>query len=238
MKIILFGYGKMGKTIERLAQQAGHEIALRLSSNDQPDAAQLRAAAADVAIEFTTPEAAYDNLRLCIEAGLPVVSGTTGWLERKAELEAFCKARHGAFFYAANFSIGVNIFFALNRYLAGLMSRFPQYEPALEETHHLQKKDAPGGTAIRLAEDLIEQFPAKEKWVKGVADNPKELSVISHREGSVPGTHILRWRSGEDEVELTHRAFSREGFAAGALRAAEWLQGRKGCFGMSDLLGL
>ncbi len=238
MKIILFGYGKMGKTIERLAQQAGHEIVLRLNSSDQPDVAQLRATAADVAIEFTTPEAAYDNLRLCIEAGLPVVSGTTGWLERKAELEAFCKARQGAFFYAANFSIGVNIFFALNRYLAGLMSRFPQYEPALEEIHHLQKKDAPSGTAIHLAEDLIEHFPGKEKWVKGVAADPNELSVISKREGSVPGTHILRWRSGEDEMELTHRAFSREGFAAGALRAAEWLQGREGCFGMKDLLGL
>ncbi len=238
MKIVLFGYGKMGKAIEQAALAPGHEIVLKIGREDHPTTDLLRASGADVVIEFTRPEAAYDNLRLCLEAGLPVVSGTTGWLERKAELEAFCHEKNGAFFYAANFSVGVNLFFALNRYLAGLMGRFPQYRPKLEETHHLEKKDAPSGTAIRLAEELIGQFPALQKWVKGEEAAAGELPVISHREGRVPGTHTILWRSEEDEIELTHRAFSREGFARGALRAAEWLQGKKGCFGMDDLLGL
>ncbi len=238
MRIGLLGYGKMGKAIEQLAMQLGHEVVLRVHSASPLSEDMLFEAKPDVCIEFSRPEKAFDHIRICLEAGVPVVSGTTGWLERKPELEELCRNVGGAFFYAANFSIGVNVFFALNRYLAKLMKGLPQYEPSLEEIHHVHKLDAPSGTAIHLAEELIKYFPGKKRWVKGQAAGEDELAVVSHRKGEVAGTHIVRWRSEEDELVLTHWAFSRKGFALGALRAAEWLQGRKGCFGMEDMLNI
>ncbi len=238
MKIALLGYGKMGKAVEKEALAVGHEVVLRINSRSLLSKELLLSSQAEVAIEFSRPEVAFEQLKLCLEAGLPVVSGTTGWLEKKPALEALCQARGGAFFYASNFSLGVNLFFAVNRYLAKLMSRIEGYEVSIEEMHHIHKLDAPSGTAVRLAEDLLQHLGHKKRWVKGKTSDVESLSVISRREGEVPGVHLVRYLSAEDELLLKHEAFSRQGFARGALLAAEWLRGRRGCFGMEDLLGL
>jgi 4-hydroxy-tetrahydrodipicolinate reductase len=238
MRIALLGYGKMGKAVEALALAGGHEIVLKISSGNLLGLATGNLAGADVAIEFSRPESAFENIRLCLESGVPVVSGTTGWLERFGEARSLCLDRGGALLYASNFSIGVNIFFALNRFLAGLMDKQPSYEVGVEEIHHLQKLDAPSGTAITIAEDILERLARKEKWVNRQAAGPSELPVISIRKGQVPGTHTVSYVSAIDSISIRHEAYSREGFARGALMAAEWVIGKKGCFGMRDMLGI
>ncbi len=237
MKIALLGYGKMGRAIDGLAEGAGAEVVLRV---DSTGAAALTAGAlqlADVAIEFSRPEHAFGNIRLCLEAGVPVVCGTTGWLHRLEEAQMLCNRLGGALFYASNFSIGVNIFFALNRYLAQLIAQRPQYGVEIEEIHHTQKLDAPSGTAITLAEALLEQLPGKERWVGKAPAGQGELLIRSRREGNIPGTHQVSYSSAIDSITIRHEAHSREGFARGALEAARWLVGRQGVFGMKDMLG-
>lgn len=236
MKIALIGYGKMGRTIERLALNAGHEIVLRTGSEITVEALNTALAAADVAIEFTRPEAAFQNVSACLEAGIPVVCGTTGWSDRMGPIHQRCNEKGGAFFYASNFSIGVHLFFELNRRLAHLMNVHPHYEVRLEETHHIHKLDAPSGTAVTLAGDIVDILKRKRAWVKGETNDAGLLPVISHRKDEVPGTHIVQYASTIDSLSIRHEAHSREGFASGALLAAQWLIGKKGCFSMNDLL--
>ena len=219
MKILLVGYGKMGKTIEKIALQRGHTIVGRVDveSNDSIKPG------ADVAIEFTQPGAAVNNIKNCIEAGIPVVSGTTGWLEHLDEVKIVVAKNNGAFFYASNYSLGVNIFFKLNEYLAKLMSNQEAYTVSIDETHHTQKKDAPSGTAITIREGIVKYHPA-------------EIPINSFRVDPAPGTHVVKYKSAIDDIEITHTAHSREGFALGAVLVAEWIQDRKGYLTMSDFL--
>lgn len=232
MKIALIGYGKMGKMIEELAKARNHTIVV-VDLND--DINILSAEKPDVAIEFTTPEAAPDNISACLRMGIPVVSGTTGWLDRKPALDELCRQNNGAFFYASNYSLGVNIFFRLNAFLARTMSGRPEYQADINEIHHTQKKDSPSGTAITLAEELIANNPDYSSWsmtTRGTGIIP----ISAERIDPYPGTHRVRYRSRIDDLEITHTAHSREGFAAGALAVAEWMPGRKGVLGMSDFL--
>ncbi|MBK6621443.1 MAG: 4-hydroxy-tetrahydrodipicolinate reductase [Saprospirales bacterium] len=235
MKIALLGYGKMGRIIESLAPDEGGQVVLRVDRDNLQDLDQLNTA--DVAIEFSQPESAPGNILRCLEAGVPVVCGTTGWTGRLEEIKEYCDSKGGAFFYASNFSIGVNVFFALNRFLAERMNQWPTYDVKLEEIHHTQKLDAPSGTAITLAGDIIRRLDRKEKWVNGETSDEKELPILSRRVDPAPGTHRVIYSSAIDEIEIRHEAFSREGFARGALKAARWIIGRKGCFGMDDMLG-
>ncbi|WP_421830682.1 4-hydroxy-tetrahydrodipicolinate reductase [Larkinella sp.] len=237
MKILLLGYGKMGKTIEQIALNRGHEIAGRIDVNNRADLDALGKEDVDVAIEFSSPEAALDNVRDCLKRGWPVVCGTTGWLEHRAEIEELCRQQHGAFFYASNYSIGVNLFFRLNKILARFMKGYPSYHVSMTEVHHTEKKDAPSGTAITLAEGIIEQISTKKRWVNDVDSQPDAVLIESLREGTVPGTHVVRYDSEVDTIEIKHVAHSRQGFALGALTAGEWLVGKEGVFGMEDLLG-
>jgi len=238
MKIGLLGYGKMGRAIEEIARAEGDEIVLRVDVNNAKDIGPEELKACEVLIEFTRPEAAFDNIRMALEAGVPIVSGTTGWLDRWPEVRRLCEAREGAFFYASNFSLGVNILFALNRYLARLMNERPEYEVALKEIHHIHKRDAPSGTAVTLAEGILQQLDRKTRWTLEAGPGPEDIGITAIREDEVPGTHEVRYRSGIDTLYLRHEAHSREGFARGALLAARWLPGRQGVFGMQDLLGL
>ena len=232
----------MGKTIERLAQDKGHEIALKIDKEQTVAIDELKKV--DVAIEFSRPEAAVNNLKTCIQANVPVVSGTTGWLEHWQEVENECLENKAAFFYASNFSIGVNIFFELNKKLAQLMNNQQSYQLQLEEIHHTQKLDAPSGTAITIAEGILEYTEQFNQWylqeaVEGsIAPAQGNFPIISKREGMVPGTHIVKYESSIDLLEIKHEAKGREGFASGAILAAEWLIGKKGVFGMQDLLNL
>jgi 4-hydroxy-tetrahydrodipicolinate reductase len=237
MKIALIGYGKMGKAIEQIAQQQGHEVVLRIDVNNTTDFTPENLRKADVAIEFTRPETAFENLKKCLEAGVPVVVGTTGWLQHLEEAKACCAQHNGALFHSSNYSIGVNIFFAVNRYLAQMMSAHPQYEVRMAETHHTQKLDAPSGTAITLAEGILGQIDRKKQWVNQKAESSDELSILSYRVDPAPGTHEIFYESEIDSIEIRHTAHSREGFASGAVQAAVWLVSKKGVFGMSDLLG-
>jgi 4-hydroxy-tetrahydrodipicolinate reductase len=238
MKIALIGYGKMGKAIEAIATAKGHEIVHRIDLNSQHLLEKEHLGQADVAIEFTTPETAYSNILKCFEANVPVVCGTTGWLEKLPEIKAQCLEKHQAFLYASNFSVGVNIFFEINKRLAELMASQPQYDVQMEEIHHTQKKDAPSGTAITLAEQILEKLGRKTGWVNKAADRPESLSIISKREDPAPGTHSITYTSEIDDISITHTAHSREGFAAGAVVAATWLFGKKGIFTMKDVLDL
>ncbi len=237
MKIALLGYGKMGKTIEPLALQNGHEIVLKIYADNQDKLTLENVKQADVVIEFTQPEAVVDNLTLCFQAGVPVVSGTTGWLERFPEVKAACTKAGGAFFYASNFSIGVNIFMAVSQHLAKLMNEQLQYDVAINEIHHTEKLDAPSGTAITLAEGILENLQRKTSWKNVATAEPEVLPILSERIENVPGTHMINYQSDVDTIEIKHTAHSRQGFAQGALAAAEWLVGKKGIFGMTDLLG-
>jgi 4-hydroxy-tetrahydrodipicolinate reductase len=192
----------------------------------------------DVAIEFTQPQSVVSNLKVCIEKGIPVVCGTTGWGNDQPEVEHFCKEKNGTLLYSSNFSLGVNIFFKLNEYLARIMDRYPQYEVAIDETHHTQKKDAPSGTAISLADGVIKNLNRKKEWVLETTENPEALVIKSFRIDPAPGTHVVKYKSAVDDVEITHTAHSREGFALGAVLVAEWLAGKKGVFTMDDFLKL
>ncbi len=237
MKIALIGYGKMGKTIEVLAEADGHEIVLKIDQDNYDELTREHLQRADVAIEFTRPESAYSNIVACIKAGVPVISGTTAWLDQYEEVVQVCKAEGGAFFYASNYSIGVNILFAINRQLAKLMNDQAQYEVSMEEIHHTAKLDAPSGTAITLAEGIIEQVERKDDWVNDENSGTNELSIISKRIDPAPGTHVIQYSSVIDTITLSHEAHTRAGFARGALAAALWLVGKKGVFGMKDMLG-
>jgi 4-hydroxy-tetrahydrodipicolinate reductase len=237
MKIILLGYGKMGKAIEKEALSQGHEVVLTVDEHNSATITLSDLQQADVAIEFSRPEAAFDNLQRCIDAGLPVVSGTTGWLDRMETLKSYCEEKGGAFLYASNFSIGVNLFFQLNKTLTKLMAAHTQYLPRMEEIHHTQKLDAPSGTAITLAKGLLENYPARSYWTLDPSTDEHALVISAKRIDLVPGTHTISWDSEVDSIEIKHTAHSRKGFVVGALLAAEWLVGKKGCFGMEDVLG-
>ncbi len=229
----------MGRAIESLALEEDVEIAWRITRENRAHATPERLRQADVVIEFSRPEAAFDNVMLCLTAGVPVVSGTTGWLEAMPEAEAFCRKNEGAMLWASNFSVGVNLLFALNRYLARLMNERVEYAPALTEIHHVHKLDAPSGTALTLVKDIIAQVERTTGWALApTPPQPSEVQVTAIREGEVPGTHMVRWNSPVDEISIEHRAHSRAGFASGAILAAKWLTGRKGVFGMNDVLGL
>jgi len=232
MRIALVGYGKMGKIIEEIAQNRGHEIVARL--NETPTVENLNNP--DMAIEFSRPESAFENIKNCLNASIPVICGTTGWLKDKTKVEDLAREKKVGFIYGSNFSLGVNLFFALNKKLAKMMSSFPKYQVQLEEIHHKEKKDAPSGTAITLAEGVIENSHF-EAW-KREETQGNELGIFSVRENEVPGTHSVRYQSQVDEIEIKHTAFSRKGFALGAVIAAEWLQGKEGVFTMNDVLGL
>jgi len=238
MNIALVGYGKMGKAIEEIALQRGHKIVLKVDDENLADFTKENVAKADVAIEFTGPHSAYDNIRGIIEFGVPVVSGSTGWTDRIDEINRLCKERNGGFLYASNFSVGVNIFFELNKKLASLMRPHKEYSLSMVEIHHTQKKDAPSGTAISLAEQIMEQLPQKKKWVNHKSDREEELSIISKREDPAPGTHSIKYSSQIDDIEITHTAHNRKGFALGAVVGAEFIKNKKGLFTMKEVLGL
>jgi len=238
MKIALIGYGKMGKAIEAIALRRGHQVVLTIDADNLNDFTAEKLSQAEVAIEFTGPHSAAENVLRCIEYGVPLVCGSTGWLDRWAEAEARCKARNGTLLYASNFSVGVNLFFELNKYLAGLMQGHPEYRIELEEIHHTQKKDAPSGTAITLAEQILERVQRVQKWVNEPSQTAGELPIISKRVDPAPGTHHVRYQSDIDDIEIIHTAHSREGFATGAVLAAEFIRDKKGIFSMKDVLGL
>ncbi len=238
MKIALIGYGKMGKEIEKIALDRGHEIVLKIDVNNPEDLNVENLKKADVAIEFTIPASAISNYKLCFEAGTPVVSGTTGWLEKTQEVHQLCKAANGTFFHTTNFSLGVNIFFAVNKKLAELMANRSEYKVEMKEIHHTQKLDAPSGTAITLAEGIIQNIPSKTSWVNHITEAVEELGIVSEREGQIPGTHIINYDSEVDYIEITHCAKSRKGFAFGAVLAAEYSAGKKGILTMNDLLNI
>lgn len=236
MKIALIGYGKMGKTIEQIALNRGHQIVSIVDINNPEEFQSANFKSADVAIEFTTPATAFDNYMKSFAAGVPVVSGTTGWLDRIGEIEEKCEKESKTFFYASNFSIGVNIFFALNKYLAKIMNNFPSYNISMTETHHIHKLDAPSGTAITLAEGIIENVDRKDRWTLETAEQPTDLPIHAIREGEVPGIHEVTYESDVDYISIKHDAKSRAGFALGAVVAAEFTAGKKGFLGMDDML--
>jgi len=236
MKIVLIGYGKMGKAIEEIAIEKGHEIVLKIDKENPHDLNEANLKLADVAIEFTGPESAFENICTCLRAGVPVVSGSTGWLERKPEVEKLCLELNGSFLYASNFSIGVNLFFELNRKLAKLMNNHAEYDISIEEIHHTQKLDAPSGTAISLAEQIIDEVDRKKSWVNKEMQSPDELSIISKRVDPAPGTHTVSYTSAIDDIEIRHTAHSRKGFAAGAVLAAEYVFDKDGIWNMKDVL--
>ncbi len=223
----------MGKTIEKIAQQRGHTIVARIDVHNHHE---LDMASADAAIEFSHPDAAFENVRKCLQRNIPVVCGTTGWLERKQEAEALTAKHDGAFFYASNYSLGVNIFFRLNAYLARLMASLPGYEVGIDEIHHTEKKDAPSGTAITLAEGIMQHIPSKTSWVNQADGDESQLTIQSFRIDQVPGTHVVKYSSLIDDVEIKHIAHTREGFALGAVMVAEWIRDKKGNFSMDDFL--
>ncbi len=233
MKIALVGYGKMGKIIEEIALKRGHEIVAKL--NETPNSENLNNP--EVAIEFSQPEVAFENIKNCLQLNVPVICGTTGWLNQKPEIEKIASENETAFLYGSNFSLGVNLFFELNEKLALLMKNFDEYQCQLEEIHHTHKKDAPSGTAISVAEGIIKQNPKFNSW-KLDETQENELGIFAIREDEVPGTHSVFYRSEVDEIEIKHTAFNRNGFALGAVIAAEWIQGKKGNFSMKDVLGL
>lgn len=236
MKIALIGYGKMGKTIEQIALDRGHQIVSVVDINNPEEIRSDNFKRADVAIEFTTPATALGNYMNSFAAGVPVVSGTTGWLDRIGEVKEMCEKEGKTFFYASNFSIGVNIFFALNKHLAKIMNNFPGYDVKMMETHHIHKLDAPSGTAITLAEGILDTMDRKDRWTLETASQPTDLPIHAIREGEVPGIHEITYESDVDTISIKHDAKSRAGFALGAVVAAEFTAGKKGFLGMEDML--
>ncbi|MEC7264500.1 MAG: 4-hydroxy-tetrahydrodipicolinate reductase [Bacteroidota bacterium] len=232
MKIGLFGYGKMGKMIEQIALDRGHTIVAKIDAG----ATDIDFKSMDVAIDFSTPDAAFENIANCFKNGVPVISGTTGWLANYADAVNLCQQNNGAFIYASNFSLGVNIFFELNAHLARMMAGLEQYKVSMEEIHHTQKLDAPSGTAITLAEGIIKNSSYEDWKLHETSD--KTITINSIREGMVPGTHSISYESAVDKIEIKHVAHNREGFALGAVIASEWIQGKTGVFTMKDVLNL
>lgn len=251
MQVVLIGYGKMGREIEKILIARGHETALIIDRDNTADLDAAHLSGIDVALEFTTPETAYGNIRTCLECGIPVVSGTTGWIGRLPELEALCRERNGAFFYASNFCLGVNLMFRLNRRLAELIGRAGGYDVRIEEVHHTQKRDAPSGTAITLAEGVMAGMPAKSSWVDYAPEAehaanriddperaaPSQIVIRSRREGAVPGIHTVTYESEDDMLEIRHSIRNRRALARGAVAAAEFLCGKRGVYTMEDLIG-
>lgn len=237
MKIALIGYGKMGKAIEGLALAKGHEVVLRIGRSNQHELTAENLKQADVCIEFSTPDTAFEHVSACLNAGVPTVCGTTAWLQHLDEAKTLCKANDTAFLYASNFSIGVNLFFRISEYAAALMSKHRQYRVSMEEIHHTAKKDAPSGTAVSLAEGILKAYPDMSGWVNEASADPSQLGIVSQRIDPAPGTHHIHYRCAIDEITLSHTAHSREGFASGALLAAEFLCGKKGVYGMNEVLG-
>ncbi len=236
MNVALIGYGKMGREIERLLLARGHRIGLIVDADNAADLNPEKLRDIDMAIEFSTPDTAFDNVCKCLSAKVPVVCGTTAWIDRLPEVEALCRERGGAFFYASNYSIGVNLVFRINVLLAKMMNRFEEYDVSLEEVHHIQKKDAPSGTAVTLADGILEGLERKKRWVGQTTTDPQELEILSVRRSSNPGVHTITYESDSDIVTLQHASKSRVGLARGAVAAAEFLAGKQGVYTMEDLL--
>lgn len=242
MKIALLGYGKMGKIIEKIALERGHTIVLKTGKSNSAELTAENLRQADLAIEFSTPGTAVSHIKSCFEAGIPVIVGTTGWYDQMEYVAEQCRQHKGAIFHASNFSLGVNLFFRLNKTLAALMNPYPEYDVTMEEIHHVHKLDSPSGTAITIADGILASLDRKTSWkdYEGSARGyiPEgELAIVSKRIGEVPGTHSVTYKSAVDQITITHEAFSRHGFALGAVIAAEWMKGKTGIFGMNDLLG-
>ncbi len=236
MKIALLGYGKMGEEIHRIAAKKGHEIVAIFNNLEDWEGDLDRLREAEVAFEFSTPDSVVENIRHCFDFNIPVVVGTTGWMDELEEIRQECLDRNQTMIYAPNYSVGVNLFFDLNRHLALLMSPWEDYEISIEETHHIHKLDSPSGTAIVLANDIIRNTERKEKWVRELPENPDEVGIKSYRTENVPGTHVVRYESEVDIIEIIHTAKSRRGLASGALQCGDWIAGRKGFFEMKDYM--
>jgi len=236
MKILILGYGKMGKAIEDIAEDRGHTIPHKININNTQALKFIDSSEIDVAIEFSQPDAAFENITYCINHNIPVVSGTTGWLERKAEVDELCLKNNGTLFYASNFSPGVNLFFKLNKILAKMMEQQTGYKSEITEIHHTEKLDSPSGTAITLAEGIIDILPNKTKWINEPSDEENAVPIRSEREPNVSGTHIIKYSSEVDEIEIIHTAKNRTGFALGAVLVAEWILDKKGVLSMKDFM--
>lgn len=236
MKVLILGYGKMGKAIEEIAEERGHSISHKININNTQALKFIDSTDIDVAIEFSQPDAAFDNISYCLSNHIPVVSGTTGWLDRKAEIDELCRKYDGTFFYASNFSLGVNLFFRINEILAQMMEQHPIYQTKITEIHHTDKLDAPSGTAITLAEGLIDNLSSKKQWLNEPSEKDDVVPIISKREPDVPGTHVVEYFSDIDEIEIKHTAKSRTGFALGAVLVAEWIKDKKGVLSMKDFM--
>ncbi|NVK85212.1 MAG: 4-hydroxy-tetrahydrodipicolinate reductase [Cytophagia bacterium] len=235
MKILLLGYGKMGQLIDKLATEKGHEVVGKINIDNRHELEHLNSSNVDVAIEFSQPEAAVENIKWCLEHQIPVAVGTTGWLDKRAEINAYCKEKNGTYLFASNYSIGVNIFFKLNEYLAQMMAD-QGYAITTKEIHHTSKKDAPSGTSITLAEGILKHVTSKKNWVNHETNDAQELEIISERIDPAPGTHEITYSSPVDTIEICHTAHSREGFAKGAIAVAEWLKDQKGDKTMDEFL--
>lgn len=238
MKIAILGYGKMGKEVEKIALSRQHEIVLKIDIDNLHEFTKTNLKSADVAIDFSFPTSAYNNILKCFEADIPIVSGTTGWLDKFDEVISVCQKQHKSFFYASNYSIGVNLFFHLNKQLARLMNKMPNYDVSIEEIHHIHKLDAPSGTAISLAKGILEYIDRKKEWKLNTPDKEDIINITAKREDEVPGTHSINYESDVDSIEIKHTAKSRKGLAFGAVLAAEYIIGKKGYHTMDDLLKL
>lgn len=236
MKIGLWGYGKMGKQIERIALTKGHEICWKLDLQQSNSVTDDLLREAEVIIEFTSPHAAPGNLRRALDAGVPIVCGSTGWYDQLPDISAYCNSKNGTLFYSSNFSIGVNLFFKINQLLAGFLEKYPEYRVGIEEIHHTQKLDAPSGTAITLAQKVLNSNTSYLGWKMAGEEKSDSIPIHAVRTDNVPGTHILTWKGPNDQIVLRHEAFNRVGFASGAIDAAEWLIGKNGVFNMDDML--
>lgn len=236
MKAAIIGYGKMGREIEKILAERGHSVGLIIDADNAADLRADKLIGIDAALEFTTPDTAYGNVRTCIECGVPVVSGTTGWVARLEELKTLCRERHSALFYASNYCLGVNLLFRLNRQLAAMINRVGGYEVTIEEVHHTQKKDAPSGTAITLADGIIGELRSKTGWVNDVPAAPDQIAIHSVREGMIPGIHTVTYESEDDALQLRHTIKNRRTLAMGAVIAAEFLCGKQGVYSMDDLI--
>lgn len=238
MNIAIIGYGRMGRTIENIAKTRGHNIQTIIDVDNQDDIHHLKEKNIDIAIEFTQPESAFSNISTLLQQKIPVISGTTGWLDKMDEIKALVESTGTGFLYAPNFSVGVNLFFAISEYAAKIMNNIPDFDVKIEEVHHIHKLDSPSGTAIQLAQDVIQALDRKEKWVNEKSDVPSELEILSSREQEVAGIHRVIYSGLADIIQLEHTATSREGFATGAVLAAEFLIGKKGVYSMKDVLNL